>query len=249
MFRKLLKLIGLLVLVAFLIVTLAFTSHESKNITCRDIQVDFRTDDVIKLSQDDIVKLVKKVDNKLVGKTLEEINTDIIEAEVEKHQAIKKAEVFKVIGKDSTSYKGILTIKVKHRLPVVRVMSNSGNYYLDKYGDKIPISTKYSANVLVATGTINEKWAVEELLPFVLFVNENEFWNAQIEQIQVEKSGDVILTSLVGDQLIELGKLDNYQEKLRNMKAFYSQVLAKNNWDKYKSVSLKYKDQVIAKKR
>lgn len=249
MFRKIVKLLGFLLLVAFFVVTLAFTSHESKNIICKNIEVNFRSKDVIKLSQEDIIKLVKSVDKKIVGKTLDEINTDIIEQEVEKHQAILKAEVFKTMVKDSTSYKGILTVKVKHRLPALRVISTSGNYYLDKLGDKIPVSTKYAANVLVATGTFNEQFAAEELLPFVLFIEDNEFWNAQIEQIQVEKNGDLILTTLVGDQLIELGKLDNYEEKLRNMKAFYSQVLAKNNWDKYKSVSLKYKDQVIAKKR
>ncbi len=33
------------------------------------------------------------------------------------------------------------------------------------------------------------------------------------------------------------------------MKAFYTQVLANNNWHKYEKVSLKFKNQVIAKKR
>ncbi|WP_346861594.1 hypothetical protein [uncultured Draconibacterium sp.] len=77
----------------------------------------------------------------------------------------------------------------------------------------------------------------------------DEFWDAQIEQVHVEKNGEVVLTPLVGDHIIELGKLDNYEEKLRNMKAFYKQVLADNNWNKYKTVSVKYKNQVIAKRR
>ena len=42
-----------------------------------------------------------------------------------------------------------------------------------------------------------------------------------------------LLTPLVGDHLIELGTLENYPEKLRNMKAFYKQVMANNNWNKY----------------
>jgi cell division protein FtsQ len=54
---------------------------------------------------------------------------------------------------------------------------------------------------------------------------------------------------LVGDHLIEMGSLDNYQEKLRNMKAFYEQVITRNNWDTYGKISLKYKNQVIAIKR
>jgi len=87
------------------------------------------------------------------------------------------------------------------------------------------------------------------LLPFILFIKNNEFWKAQIEQVHIEKNGDVTLVPLVGDHLIEFGKLDNYQAKLRNMKAFYSQVLAKNNWNKYKTLSLKYNNQIVAKRR
>jgi cell division protein FtsQ len=54
---------------------------------------------------------------------------------------------------------------------------------------------------------------------------------------------------LVGGHIIELGDLDNYAEKLQIMRAFYKQVLVKNNWDKYEKVSLKYNNQVVAKRR
>lgn len=249
MFRKLLKIAGFLVLMAFIIGTLAFASHESKNAVCRNIEVDFRSDEVIKVNRDEIVRLVKIADNKLMGKRMDEINAEQIEIEIEKHQAILKADVYKVIAKDSSAYKGILAVKVRHRVPVVRVMSSSGNYYLDKFGDKIPISANYTANVLVTTGYFNDEFAKNKLLPFTLFIESNEFWKAQIEQIHVEQNGNIVLIPLVGDHFIELGKLDNYQEKLRNMKAFYNQVLVKNNWNKYKSVSLKYNNQVIAKRR
>ncbi|MCW8801470.1 MAG: hypothetical protein OQK71_11130, partial [Desulfobacter sp.] len=231
MLRKLFKLTGYLVLMMFFIITLAFTSHESRNITCRNIEIEFGNDELIKLSKAEIARMIKSADSDLTGKRLEDINAEVIEKEVEKNPAVLKAEVFKVVAKDTTSYKGILTVRVKHRRPVVRVMAESGSYYLDKFGDKIPISTSYTANVLVATGYFSEKYAKEQLLPFVLFIENDEFWKAQIEQVHVEKNDDVILTPLVGDQIIELGKLQNFREKLRNMKAFYNQVLANNNWN------------------
>ncbi len=249
MLRKLLKFAGYLGFVIFLIITLAFTSYESKNIPCRNIEIEFGNDELIQLSKSEIARMVKVADKDISGKKLEDINTDIIEKEVEKNPVVLKAEVYKVVAKDTSSYKGVVTVRVKHRSPVVRVMSESGSYYLDKFGGKIPVSIHYAANVLVATGYFSEKYAKEELLPFVLFVENDEFWRAQVEQVHVEKNGDVILTPLVGDQVIELGKLDNFEEKLRNMKAFYNQVLANNNWDKYERISLKYKNQVVAKKR
>jgi cell division protein FtsQ len=249
MLRKLLKLMGYILLAAFLVVTLSFSVKEGRNVACGNIEIELKKDEIIKISKDEITRLVQSADNQLIGKNMQKINADLIEREVEKHQAIFKAEIFKIIAKDSLSYRGILGVKIKHREPAARIMSSAGRYYLDQYGEKIPLSANYTANVLVATGYFTENFAKEQLLPFLLFIKNDAFWNAQIEQVHVEKDGDVILTPLVGDHLIEVGSLENYTGKLANMKAFYKQVIASNNWSKYKRVSLKYKNQIIAKKR
>jgi cell division protein FtsQ len=65
----------------------------------------------------------------------------------------------------------------------------------------------------------------------------------------VEQNGNVLLTPLVGDHVVEMGTLEDFPVKLRNVKAFYEQVMARNQWDKYGQISVKYKNQVIAKKR
>jgi cell division protein FtsQ len=249
MLKRILKLLGYLLLIAFIVVTLAFSVRESRDVACRKIQIELRENEQIRISKEEIARLVHEADNHIIGKELRMINADIIEKEIEKHQAILKAEVYKVIVADSSSYSGILGVRVVHREPVLRIMSSGGNYYLDKSGKRIPVSVNYTANVIVATGDFSEEFARKELLPFVLFLNGTPFWKAQIEQVHVERSGDILLIPLVGDQIIELGSLKDYPEKLRNMRAFYEQVMARNNWDKYKQVSVKYKNQVIAKKR
>ena len=249
MLHKLLHTIIILLLGTLLMLTLSFTARESKNALCSNIEITFNEDELIKISRDEILRLVKAADNDIIGSELRKINADHIEREVEKHQTILKAEVYKVTVKDSSSYSGILGVRVSHRTPAVRIMSTSGSYYLDKNGEVIPVSGNYTANVLVVTGYFSEEFAIEKLLPFVLHINKSPFWKAQIEQVHVEKSGDIILTPLVGSHLIELGSLENYEGKLIAMRAFYDQVLTKNNWNKYETISLKFKNQVIAKKR
>lgn len=249
MFKKLLKLIGFLVLIIFLIGTLAFTSIESKNIICSDIEVVFDKDEAINIDKDRLIRIIKATDSKILSKTLDDINSEVFEEEIEKIPAILSADAYKLMVNEKGGYKGVLVVKVKHREPVMRVMNSGGSYYLDKNGVRIPVSQSYSTNVLVATGSVSEKFAVEKLLPFVLYVNDNDFWKAQIEQIHVEEDGDVLLIPLVGDHIIELGDMDNYREKLHIMREFYKQVLAKNNWDKYEKISLKYNNQVVAKRK
>ncbi|NOR76040.1 MAG: hypothetical protein GQ525_12905 [Draconibacterium sp.] len=249
MFLKLLKIVGILLLVVFIIGTLAFTYHESKDAVCKTIKIDFENDELITVRKDELLRLVNATDKNLLNKKMSQINSEKIEIAIEKHQAILNTEVYKVLVKDSSSYKGVLVVKVKHREPVVRIIANSGNYYLDKLGNKIPISTNYSANVLATTGFLTEKYSTEKLLPFVLYLESDEFWKAQIEQVHIQKNGEILLTPLVGEHIIEFGDLEDYQKKLQKMKAFYMQVLAKSNWNKYKEISLKYNNQVVAKKR
>lgn len=249
MFRKLLKLLGFLMLIIFIVGTLAFTVIESKNIMCSGIEVVFDEDEPIKIDKDKLIRLVKATDKKVLSKMLSEINSEIIEDEIEKLPAILKADIYKLIINEKGVYKGVLVVKVKHREPVMRVITSGNSYYLDKFGMRIPVSSSYPTNVLVTTGSISETFAVEKLLPFVLYIEDNDFWKAQIQQVHIEEDGDVLLSPLVGGHIIELGDLDNYSQKLKVMRAFYKQVLVKNNWNKYEKVSLKYNNQVVAKRR
>lgn len=248
MIRKLLNIAGILILITFIIGTLAFTSIESNDVKCSSIEISFNDNDAIRANESELMRLVKAADNQILKKSLGQINSDIIEASVEKHKAIRKAEVYKIVKHEGGEYTGVLVVKVKHRKPVLRVMSDTENYYLDQYGNKVPASSGYTSNVLVTTGNFSLQFAAEQLLPFVLFVEDDDFWKAQIQQIHIEKDGDVLLIPLIGNHIIELGNFENYETKLRKMRAFYDQVLVKNSWNKYKVISLKYNNQVIAKR-
>ncbi len=249
MFKKLSKIGGVVLLLAFLAVTLAFTSLEFSHAVCKEIDIEYEADDKITLDKAVIQKIIIGTDKEINGKTLNQIDAAALEAEIEKNASVQDAEIYKVVARDTGNYKGILTVKVKHREPLVRIISSDGSYYLDKTGNRFPVANSSPAHVLVATGNIKEDFARNELLPCIRFIEEDEFWSSQIEQVHVNSNSDVILTPLIGDHLIELGSVENYQEKFRNMKAFYKEVLAKNNWNKYQSISLKYKNQVIAKRR
>ena len=248
MLLKLAKILGVLLLIIFLVGTLAFTSFEKKEVKCTAIEVSFNNNDPIHISKNDVLRMVNAADKNIIKKRLDQINSETIEESVEKNQAIKEAQVYKIIKNDSGTYNGVLVVKVFHRKPVLRIITDSGSYYLDKEGNRIPASSNYTTNVLVTTGSVSEKFAVEKILPFVLYVEDDDFWHAQIEQINVERGGDVQLIPLVGDHIIEMGSLDNFQRKLQHLKAFYEQVMAKNNWDKYKEISVKFDNQVIAKR-
>lgn len=87
-----------------------------------------------------------------------------------------------------------------------------------------------------------------DLYKFALFLQENEFWNDQIEQIYVYPDNDIELIPRVGNHRIMLGTLDEFEEKLANLKLFYEQAIPKVGWEKYSMINLKYKNQIVCTK-
>lgn len=58
----------------------------------------------------------------------------------------------------------------------------------------------------------------DRLIQICIILQENEFWNDQIEQIYVYPDNDIELIPRVGNHRIMLGTLDEFEEKLANLK-------------------------------
>jgi cell division protein FtsQ len=244
--RKIIKIAAVVVFCVLVIFTLAFTSREVKNVHCERIEVRYDGHQTISLSREEIIK---SVNDSILQKSIRKINAEKIETEVEKINVVKNAEVTKNIVGKGIDFEGILSVTVTFREPVLRIISGNGNYFLDKDNVQIPVSSQYTANVLVATGKIDPEFAGSQLLDFVNFLENDDFLKAQIKQIHVLDNGELILTPLVGEHQIKFGTIERYREKLKNLKAFYEQVIAQNNWNTYKTISVKYTNQVIGTKR
>lgn len=247
--KKFLHFTGWLILIVAIGLTLAFSHSEISDVTCSEIELKTDEDDPVKLSRQQILRIVNSVDKNMKGKMLNEINSEELEKEIEKNSTVLKASVYKMVARDTSDYKGILTVKIKHRIPLMRVMSSNGNFYMDENGHAFPANQVSSAKVLVITGNVREEFAREQLLPLVKHIVSEGFWSAQIKQIHVNGNEELLMTPLVGDQIIEFGTSENYRQKFRNLMAFYDQVIADSNWDKYVRINLKYNNQIIGKKR
>jgi cell division protein FtsQ len=136
-------------------------------------------------------------------------------------------------------------------------------------GKIMPLSNKYTAHVVVASGNINLNYTkllaaqkakigdksvdnsnalLLDLYELASYIYHDEFWNAQIEQIYVNR-GEFELIPRVGTHVIKLGSIENYTTKFRNLKALYLQGLPRAGWNNYSTINLKYNNQVICTKR
>lgn len=243
--KKVLVIIGLCALVGYLVFAAFYFQEKPKEGVCSKFEVEVSNiqEGEQFVETDDIAKYLKEKDLDPTGKQLKDINTNVIEEAILSNQLVKKADVF------VTNSGGVRAV-IEERRPILRIISDNGeNYYIDDEGRKMPLSKRFTAYLPVATGSIKEEFAKADLHKFALFLHQDKFWNAQIEQIVVLPNNDVKLIPRVGDHQIILGSLHGYKERLDKLLTFYENGLNAAGWNKYSVINLKYDKQVVCTKR
>lgn len=60
---------------------------------------------------------------------------------------------------------------------------------------------------------------------------------------------NIELVPRVGDHLVYLGRLDNFEQKLKRLKVFYEKGLNQVGWNKYSRINVEFSNQIICTKR
>lgn len=195
------------------------------------------------INQKEVIDLLDKSGLNPVGKDPGTADTRAMEQALARHPLIDGVECYKTPA-------GKICVEVSQRIPVLRVMSGNGdNYYLDNRGRVMPLNAKCIAHVAVATGNISKDFATHELYPLGLFLQNDEFWKAQTEQIHVLPDYTVELVPRVGNHLVYLGKLKGYRKKLKRVRIFYEKALSRVGWNKYSRINVEFDNQIICTKR
>lgn len=180
------------------------------------------------------------------GRRMCDISTGKIEKVLRQNEFIENAECYKTANNN-------IVINITERTPVIYILPENGDgYYVDRYGKSIK-RNNYPVNMPVATGKITPRYAEKRLSHLGAFLLNNDFWNDQIEQINVSVNSDkefvIDLIPRVGKQTIHLGTIKNFQKKLDRMMIFYQKAVPVIGWDKYSLINLEYEGQIICKKQ
>ena len=176
-----------------------------------------------------------------LGKKINDVNCYEMEKSLMKNPFIDKAMCYKTAG-------GQIVVRVNQRLPVMRIISDSGeNYFIDSQGKIMP-HMHYTADMVVATGNISHSYANKNLIPIGTLLQEDEFWNGQIEQIHVDGDENMEIIPRVGEHVVYIGEPVDIPQKFQRLKAFYEKVLCKVGWNKYSHINIEYSNQIICRK-
>lgn len=249
-----------LLLIAWFTVMMGFVSRSNADVLCSQIVIQISDSSGVGfVKSDDVRKSIINSGMNIQGYPVEEIQTRKLESLLEKNPYVKNAEVF-------TDVEGDLFVDIIQRKPLIRVMpGGKQGYYIDRDGFILPLSQDYSPMILLLTGKIsfpeytdkNGKRCADiaaskelsDLLDFARYVENNEFWKTQIVQLYRSASGDYEIIPRVGAHQIQFGGMDDFEQKLVNLRLLYDQGLKQYGWNKYDKINLKYSNQIICTKR
>jgi cell division protein FtsQ len=238
---------------------MSFVSSERKNTKCVKVicTIDSRHAFV---DTSDVYSMLRKDLLFPVGKKMSDISLIDIETILETHEAIKNVEVYSDVD-------GIVNLLIQQRNPVLRIITkNNNHYYVDDDFGLMSVGYEYAADVPVLSGDIpdtmmlafgngndtlsveNCSFQIHDMIEFGDFLYQNELWRNQIVQIYVNEKSEIELIPRVGNHVIILGELNNYKYKMKKLEAIYLEAFPKYGWKKYKTINLKYSNQVVCSK-
>lgn len=234
--------LGTIIILGYLIFAIYSFSSNQDGIVCKNMEINLVDKDKITLiSRNEIARILESNELNPIGKTYKRVKTEAIEKQLMKNPMIKSVECYKTPS-------GTIDLIVKQRNPKFIIAGNE-SFYVDSDRKIIPVSLNYAAYLPVVSGTITHSMATGVIFDFVSYIESDPFWNAQIEQIYVSNDLNIELVPRVGETIISLGKLDNYQQKLENLHTLYTQAFNTIGWNKYKRIDLSYEDQIVCGKK
>jgi cell division protein FtsQ len=248
----------------YLLIVLGFVSEKRQHLVCNQIEVHI-TDSSKNafISSKEILNLLQRKKLNLVGMNFGEINLPDLEAMLNNYSPIEKAVVYKTLT-------GKIVIEISQRTPIIRIIdANNRSYYIDNKGYIMKLSGNYTSRAIIANGNIRgvvpergkssvldiekcsggKRYLLADLYKLACFIADDHFWNAQVQQIYVNSSGDFELIPRVGAQVILFGDYTDCETKFRNLMSLYKNGLPVVGWNKYETINLKYKGQIVCTKR
>ncbi len=251
LFKKILTGILWIALVMGFCTLWAFSVVERKKL--ESTKINFKIDESENkffVNANDLNQIIKaKGYDTLLHKKINNIGWMQLEQAFEANPWIANAEIF-------ANRNGEIEIDVRQRCPLMRIINKNGvSFYVDEKGVPMTLSSKFTAREIIVSGKLAsadfnyshpEQGKRFDLVKLVRYINADDFLKAQIVQINVKENDELELYPLAGSHVIEFGDANEAQEKFERLKIFYKEGLNKVGWSKYKTIDVRFKNQIVA---
>lgn len=221
-------------------------------------------DGIVLLTEEELMDKLRLNNFYWDGITRNELNVKELEHFIAELNEIEKVDVFLNLNNE-------WNIKALIRRPYVRILFKSGNsFYIDQHGIPMLVSKNARPRILTLTGVESLGFGEHQLTEIInndslitksklcdsyyisKYVCNSAFYDALIVQMHYSKEDGFILIPRIGGHKIIFGSAASMEEvetKFEKLTIFYQDVIPYEGWGKYKSINLKFENQIVAKKK
>lgn len=179
-------------------------------------------------------------------------NANIIEKNILANPFVKEIKLYQDLSNK-------LIVDLVQYQPIARLVSeNKKDFYIDLHGNIFPTSTKFSERVLLIhtddninydLKNINSTDYGKKIFTMINYIINDTFLSKIISEIDINYDKNIIIYPQVSKQKIIFGYPEQIDVKFDKLMLFYKKVLPAKGWNTYKTVNLKFKNQIICDKK
>lgn len=243
---KYIQIIFSLILAAYLVVALVMSAEDTSLTRCAGVTVEVEpTDGAEGFVNPAEMPELQKLPDYATGAPFASVNTQELRRKLLENDKLEDATVVRYT--DNT-----IRISLKPIVPVARVFDGSESYYINRAGKRVKADARFRKNVPIVKGHFDPAdttFTPLSLLPLLDHIAADSLWNSYVTMIEVKSPSDIILVPAIREHVVNLGDISDLRSKLERLRTFYSRVLPHQGWEKYDTISLKWRGQVVASKR
>ena len=179
-------------------------------------------------------------------------NVNIIEKNILANPFVKEIKLYQDLSNK-------LIVDLVQYQPIARLVSeNKKDFYIDLHGNIFPTSTKFSERVLLIhtadninfdLKNINSTDYGKKIFTMINYIINDIFLSKIISEIDINYNKNIIIYPQVSKQKIIFGYPEQIDVKFDKLMLFYKKILPAKGWNTYKTVNLKFENQIICDKK
>lgn len=143
-----------------------------------------------------------------------------------------------------------LRITIEPIRPEVRVfMEGAKSFYINRAGKRIEADAEFFIDVPVLLAAKGTDQALPAALAVIRYASAHPELNQLIAAYKVDGANDVILLPRIQGHVVNFGDSNRLAEKGAALLTAYRQILPAKGWQTYDTISVKFRNQIVATRR
>ena len=233
------------ILTTFFIVVIVIFSFKNNSSPIKEIVVNLENKFLDRYQIESLI--TEKMDKDSIIK-----NANIIEKNILANPFVKEIKLYQDLSNK-------LIVDLVQYQPIARLVSeNKKDFYIDLHGNIFPTSTKFSERVLLIhtadninfdLKNINSTDYGKKIFTMINYIINDIFLSKIISEIDINYNKNIIIYPQVSKQKIIFGYPEQIDVKFDKLMLFYKKILPAKGWNTYKTVNLKFENQIICDKK